>query len=99
MTDKEKNLIKKFLNIHYSNLAKVDHLNGQFVVLGNKNKPKKLLIYEQKHNITYLNSEMIIYPISNMFNTNYEETYEFVKNWLKIKYNIDCDNLVGLKPD
>jgi hypothetical protein len=99
MTDKEKNLITKFLNLHYGDLSEIVHLEGQFIALGKKNTSKKIFLYEQKHNTCYVNSNIVIEPIFKMFNTDYQETYDFVKSWLKEKYGLDGDELVGLKPD
>lgn len=97
MTDKEKNLITKFLNLHYGDLVEVVHLEGQFIALGKKNAPNKLFLYEQKHNSCYVNSKLVIEPLFKMFNTDYQETYDFVKEWVKEKYGLDGDELVGLK--
>jgi len=97
MTDKEKNLISKFLNLHYNDLVEVNHLNGQIIALGKKNTKNKVFLYEQKHNTCYVNTNLVIEPIFKMFNTDYQETYDFVKKWLKEKYGLDGNELVGLK--
>jgi hypothetical protein len=33
-----------------------------------------------------------------MFKTDYSETYDFVKDWIKCKFDIDCIDLVGVPP-
>lgn len=99
MTEKEKSLITKFLNLNYGDLVEVVHLEGQFVALGKKNIKHKLFLYEQKHNTCYVNSKIVIEPLFKMFNTDYQETYDFVKDWVKEKYGLDSDEFVGLKPD
>jgi hypothetical protein len=99
MTDKEKNLISKFLNLHYGDLVEVFLLEGQYVALEQKNSSKKILLYEQKRNTCYVNSNIVIEPIFKMFNTDFQETYDFVTDWLKEKYGLDGNTFIGLKQE
>ena len=38
---------------------------------------------------------MMVNPILNMFNTDYDETYEIIKEWICEKYNINCIEIIG----
>jgi hypothetical protein len=46
----------------------------------------------------FCNSEVVIDPILKMFKTNYSETYDFVKEWIKCKFGLDCIDIVGVPP-
>jgi hypothetical protein len=43
-----------------------------------------------------VDSKKVIDPILKIFRTDYSETYDFVKEWLFKKYDLDCIDLVGI---
>lgn len=96
MTDKERNLVLKFLNLQYGDLIEVDHQNGKYLVLTKKGSDVKIFFKDKVSNECYVRPEFVIYPIINMFKTEYQETYELIKNWLEEKYHLVCDELIGL---
>ena len=96
MEPNKKNLIVKFLNVHYGNLVKENH-NDRYERYFKKGSKKSLILYETKEEFIIVNIKMMLNPILNMFNTDYTETYDFVKNWLLEKYNIESEEIIGAK--
>jgi hypothetical protein len=95
MTDKETKLVENFLNRRFNNLILTEFKNGKYKTLKIKNSKKNIFIYEEKHEMIFCNSEIVIDPILKMFKTDYSETYDFVKEWVKCKFDIDCIDIVG----
>ena len=95
MTDKETKLVENFLNRRFNNLILTEFKNGKYKTLKIKNSKKNIFIYEEKHEMIVCNSEIVIDPILKMFKTDYSETYDFVKEWVKCKFDIDCIDIVG----
>ena len=95
MTDKETKLVENFLNRRFNNLILTEFKNGKYKTLKIKNSKKNIFIYEEKHEMIFCNSVIVIDPIVKMFKTDYSETYDFVKEWVKCKFDIDCIDIVG----
>ena len=91
MEPNKKNLIVKFLNVHYGN-----H-NDRYERYFKKGSKKSLILYETKEEFIIVNIKMMLNPILNMFNTDYNETYEIIKEWICKKYNINCIEIIGGK--
>jgi hypothetical protein len=87
MTDKEKILVEKFLNRRFNELILSEFQKGKYKSLKTKNSKKNIFLYEEKHKMISCNSEVVIDPIVKMFKTEYSETYEFVKEWIKLKFD------------
>lgn len=97
MTDKQKSGVEKFLERHMGDLIKHDyHKNNSYVILSKTEGGTKYFLYEEKHNLAYVNSKVVIDPILKIFQTDYNETYDFVNEWLKKKYGIVGDDLIGV---
>jgi len=96
MTDKEKNRIEKFLELHYGNLEIKTTREGKYKSLNHKDDKSTIFLVEQTNLQIFLNSKKVIDPIFSMLNTDYSETYDFVKYWVKKKYNLDCIDFVGV---
>jgi hypothetical protein len=97
MTEKEKKLVLKFLDVHFSNLEKTelkDNVNHQ--ILHKKNSKLTLFLFEKKEESIFVNSKLIIEPILKIFGTDYSETYDLVKEWILKKYNLDCIEIIGM---
>jgi hypothetical protein len=94
MEPNRKNLIVKFLNVHYGNLVKENH-NGRYERYFKKGSKKSLILHETKEEFIIVNTEMMVNPILNMFNTDYNETYEIIKEWICEKYDINCIEIIG----
>jgi hypothetical protein len=94
MEPTERNLILKFLNVHYGKLEKEEH-NGRYERYYKKGSRKSLILHEKKEEFIIFNTEMIVEPILNMFNTDYDETYEIIKEWICEKYDINCIKIIG----
>ncbi len=95
MDEKKKILIDKFMSMRFGNLIKTEHKEGQYVTLLNPETNKKIFLYEKKHEIITFNREYVTDPILKVFNTEYDETFEYVKSWLLEKYEMDCIDIVG----
>lgn len=50
---------------------------------------KRYFINEQNQNLTHVNLDLVVRPIVNMFNTDFEETTNVVIEWFLKEYNID----------
>ena len=98
MTDKEKILVEKFLNRRFGDLTLSEFKDGKYKTLKLKNSKKNIFLYEEKHDMIFCNSDVVIDPILKIFKTDYSETYDFVKDWIKCKFDLDCIDLVGVKP-
>lgn len=96
MTDKEKNRIEKFLELHYGNLELTTTREGKYKSLSHIDDKSTIFLLEQTNLQIFLDSKKVIDPIFSMFNTEYSETYDFVKDWVKKKYNLDCIDFVGV---
>ena len=95
MDPREINLIHKFLKMNFGDLE----INTQsfpgtekrnrtdFISLNRNNK--RYFINEQNQNITQVNLDLVVRPIVNMFNTDFEETTDVVIEWFLKEYNID----------
>jgi len=99
MTSKEEYLITKFLETHYGDLEEKDLIDGKYKTLSKKTSKENIFLLEFKHEQVFVNTKKVIDPILKIFNTDYTETYSFVKKWLSEKYKIDCIDLIGLNPD
>jgi hypothetical protein len=99
MTDKEKTRIEKFLEIHFGNLETVPNRNGKYKSLGYKDDNTTIFLIEESHSQIFVDSKKVISPIFSMFNTDYTETYDFVKEWVLKKYGLDCIDLVGINTE
>jgi len=88
MDERKKILILKFLEIHFSNLEIKEFKDGKYKLLYRNNSKNNLYLLERKNNSTYINKELVMKPILNMFSTNYNKTYEIVNEWFLKKYNI-----------
>ena len=99
MTDKEKTRIEKFLEIHFGNLETVSNRNGKYKSLGHKEDNTTIFLIEESHSQIFVDSKKVISPIFSMFNTDYTETYDFVKEWVLKKYGLDCIDLVGINTE
>ena len=99
MTDKEKILVEKFLNRRFGDLILSEFVEGKYKTLKSKNSKKNIFLYEEKHDMIFCNSDVVIDPILKMFKTDYSETYDFVKGWIKCKFDLDCIDLVGVPPE
>jgi hypothetical protein len=97
MTDKEKTRIEKFLEIHFGNLELNQTRQGLYKSLGHKNDNTTIFLIEETNSQIFVDTKKVIDPIFSMFNTDYTETYDFVKEWVLKKYGLDCIDLVGLK--
>jgi hypothetical protein len=86
--------VKKYLDVYYGDMITSD-LNGKYKVYSKKNPEVKIFLYEEKHNLSYVNSKYLIDPILKVFQTEYNETYDFVKEWFEKKYDYNCDDLIG----
>jgi hypothetical protein len=95
MIDDRKKYIDKFMTMRFGNLIKTEHKDGQYVSLLNPNTNKKIFLYEKKHEIITFSREYVTDPILSLFKTDYDETFEYVKNWLLEKYEMDCIDIVG----
>ena len=96
MEPNKKNLIVKFLNVHYGNLVKENH-NDRYERYFKKGSKKSLILHETKEEFIIVNIKLMLNPILNMFNTDYNETYEIIKEWICKKYNINCIEIIGGK--
>ena len=94
MTEKEKKYIEKFLNAHFGKLELTEMKNGEYKSLGHQNKKSTIFIVEEKNSQIFVDSKKVIDPILKIFRTDYSETYDFVKEWLFKKYDLDCIDLV-----
>ena len=94
MTETQERGINKFLTLHYGNLeiGKTKRGYKTFMI---KDTDHKLFITEDTHNLIYVEKKYIITPILSIFRTEYDETYNYVKNWLFETYKLDCDDLFG----
>lgn len=90
----KKQHILKFLNVHYGNLTKETH-NGRYERYFKKGSKKSLILHETKEEFIIVNVEMMVDPILSMFNTDYDETYELIKEWICEKYEINCIEIIG----
>ena len=96
MTDKQKILLEKFLNRRFGDLVLSEFKNGKYKTLKVKDSKKNIFIYEEKNEMIFCNSEVVIDPMLKMFKTDYSETYDFVKDWIKCKFGLDCIDIAGL---
>ena len=94
MTELQTKSIDKYLNMYFNELT-ISDLNGKYKVYSKKNPEVKIFLYEEKHNLSYVNSKYIIDPLLKVFQTDYNETYDFVKEWFEKKYDYNCDDLIG----
>ena len=99
MTDKEKKRIEKFLEIHFGNLEMSEKRQGQYKSLGHKDDNSTIFLIEENHSQIFVDAKKVIDPILSMFNTDYNETYDSVKEWILKKYGLDCIDLVGIKTE
>lgn len=97
MTEKEKKYIEKFLITHFGKLNLTETKNGEFKILGHTNKKTTIFLLDEKNSQIFVDSKKVIEPILTIFQTDYSETYDFVKEWLLKKYDLDCIELVGVK--
>ena len=97
MTDKEKTRIEKFLEIHFGNLELSETRQGLYKSLGHKDDNSTIFLIEETNSQIFVDTKKVIDPIFRMFNTDYTETYDFVKNWLLEKYNIESEEIIGAK--
>lgn len=96
MSDKEKILIDKFLKKYYDDLEIVTIMENTYITLGQKNSNQKVFLYHAVSDTIFANNGRILDPIIKMFNTDYEETKNYIKEWVFKKYNIKSKLLVGL---
>lgn len=99
MTDKEKKRIEKFLDIHFGNLEMSEKRQGQYKSLGHKDDNSTIFLIEESYSQIFVDAKKVIDPILSMLNTDYNETYDFVKEWILKKYGLDCIELVGIKTE
>ena len=99
MTDKEKTRIEKFLEIHFGNLELSETRQGLYKSLGHKDDNSTIFLIEETNSQIFVDTKKVIDPIFSMFNTDYTETYDFVKEWVLKKYGLDCIDFVGIKPE
>lgn len=99
MTDKEKKRIEKFLEIHFGNLEMSEKRQGQYKSLGYKDDNSTIFLIEETNSQIFVDSKKVIDPIFSMFNTDYTETYDFVKKWVLKKYGLDCIDFVGINTE
>ena len=99
MTDKEKTRIEKFLEIHFGNLELTEKRQGLYKSLGHKDDNSAIFLIEEINSQIFVDTKKVINPILSMFNTDYTETYDFVKEWVLKKYGLDCIDLVGIKTE
>lgn len=86
MTDKEKTRIEKFLEIHFGNLELNKTGQGLYKSLGHKDGNSTIFLIEETNGQIFVDVKKVIDPIFSMFNTDYTETYDFVKEWIQKKY-------------
>ena len=95
MEPREMNLIHKFLKMNFGDLeintrsfsGTEKRARTDFVYLNRGNK--RYFINEQNQNLTHVNLDLVVRPIVNMFNTDFEETTDVVIQWFLREYNID----------
>lgn len=63
-----------------------------FISLNRNNK--RYFINEQNQNITQVNLDLVVRPIVNMFNTDFEETTDVVIQWFLLEYKIDKTKII-----
>jgi len=98
MNDKEKILINKFLDKHCNDLEVINLLHSTYITLGRKKDSQKLFLYHSKSGNLFTNNDRVLNPIVKMFNTDYVETQEYIKNWVFENYNIKSKKLIGIDP-
>ena len=94
MTELQSKSIDKYLNMYFDGLT-ISELNGRWRIYSKKESEIRIFLYEEKHNLTYVNSKYIIDPILKIFQTEYNETYDFVQTWFEKKYDCECGDLIG----
>jgi len=99
MTEKEKKRIEKFLEIHFGNLEISEKRQGLYKSLGHKDDNSTIFLIEENHSQIFVDAKKVIDPILSMLNTDYNETYDSVKEWILKKYDLDCIDLVGIKTE
>lgn len=99
MTEQQEKAILRFLNIQYGELVMEEKRGGFFKIFNQKGFDSGIFIIETSkiddETIVFVNSEYVITPILNMFNAEYDETYNLVQGWFSEKYKTNCNNLVG----
>ena len=90
-------LQKYFLNNKGRVINKWEHYFDIYERYFKKGSKKSLILYETKEEFIIVNIKMMLNPILNMFNTDYNETYEIIKEWICKKYNINCIEIIGGK--
>jgi len=98
MNDKEKILINKFLNKYCNDLEVISVLDDNYITLGRKKDNQRVFLYHSKSDNLFANNDRILDPIVKMFNTDYAETQEYIKNWIFENYNIKSKKLIGMDP-
>ena len=92
MKSREMDLIHKFLKMNFGDLKlekkPLAALAGETYTSLKRDK-KTYFIHEQHRNVTQINLDSVVRPIVNIFNTDFEETREFVIEWFFREYNID----------
>lgn len=96
MTDKEKTRIEKFLEIHFGNLEVNATRNGKYKSLGHKDDNTTIFLIEETNSQIFVDAKKVIDPILSMFNTDYTETYDFVKEWIQKRYGLECIELIEI---
>jgi hypothetical protein len=94
MEEIQTNGAKKYLDMYYGDMITSEY-NGRYKTLNTTKSSTKIFIYEEKTNFSYVNSKYVIEPIMKVFQTEYNETYDFVKDWFEKKYGYNCDDLIG----
>jgi hypothetical protein len=100
MTELQKNAVSKFLNLHYGNLIVAEEKNGRYKTFSQKNFGDKIFILDSCEDrsidsVVFVSSKYVIDPILNMFNIDYNETYNFVEEWFSQKYKTKLDIITG----
>jgi hypothetical protein len=96
MEENKKKNIEKFLKTHFSNLELSESAPKKFKSLHKKNSKEGIFLYEEKNSQIFVDQKTVIYPILKIFDSEYDETYELIKEWLKKTYELDSDEIVGI---
>lgn len=95
MDEKKKSHIDKYMNTMFGNLNRSETKTGNYIVLETAKTQKKVFIFDKKYEVVTFASRRVTEPIMTIFKTEYNETHEYVKDWLREKYTIDCIDVIG----
>lgn len=86
--------IEKYLNMYFGELITSDKPTYKLYL--KKDSEIYFFIYDEKHNLLYVNTKYIVDPVLKVFQTEYSKTYDVIQEWFEKKYDHKCDDIVGI---